>query len=152
MGRFRDTMVNGPLGVTRQEAQRLQGMLEPGEQLHYAFEVETKLNWRTFSLYVLSKGAVNTTGRVLVLITDRSLLLVDVVEQYFGEKGDRLLYADLPLPPTFGPVSGGAWIVLDRKPVRVTGGRTVVEKAEAALREATHDARRPDGDARGRRT
>jgi hypothetical protein len=25
---------------------------------------------------------------------------VDVVEQNFGEKGDRLLYADLPLPLT----------------------------------------------------
>lgn len=121
MGRFKDAWVNGPLGVPAYEARRLQQMLEPGEELRYAFVVETNLNLRTFLLAALSKGAVNATHKELVLITNRSLLLVDVVEQYFGEKGDRLLYADLALPETLGPFSGDGWIVIDRRPVRVTG-------------------------------
>lgn len=115
------------------EADRLQSMLEPGEELRYAFVVETNLNWRTFALLIASRGSVNTTHRTLAVITNRSQLLVDVVEQYFGEPGDRLLYADLPLPSTLGPVTGEGWIVLDRKPVRVCGGRETIEKAEAVL-------------------
>jgi len=135
MGRWKDMWVAGPLGVPPVEAEKLQRMLHPGEQLRYVLQAETKLNWRTFALFMLSRG-MNTTGRVYILITDRSLLLVDLEEQYFGEKGDRLLYAELPLPPTFGPVTGDGWIVLDRKPVKVIGGRKVIEKAEAALRAA----------------
>lgn len=75
MGRFKDTMVNGPLGVPPHEARRLQEMLEPGEELRYAFVALTKLNWRTLTLYMLSRGSVNTIGKVLVLITNRSLYL-----------------------------------------------------------------------------
>lgn len=134
MSRFSDAFLRGPLGVTRLEAERLQQMLEPGEQLRFVFEADTKLNSGRFLADMFLKGAANVTGRIWVVITDRSVLLVDIWEQLFGEKGDRVLYADLPLPPTFGPVSGRGWIVLNRQPMCVLGGRKVLERAEAALK------------------
>ncbi|MEA2826483.1 MAG: hypothetical protein QOG43_922 [Actinomycetota bacterium] len=125
--------IRRPLGVSARTADRLQDLLQPGETLRYAFRAETKMNWKTLLLSMLARGAGNLTGGVLVVVTDRALLLADEVPQIVGEH-DRVLHAELPLPYTFGPVSGSGWIHIDGQPVFVPGGRKVIEQAEAALR------------------
>ena len=125
--------IRQPLGVSPRTAERLQDLLQPGEVLRFAFRAETKMNWKTLGLSMLARGAGNLTGGVLVVITDRALLLADEVPQVLREH-DRVLHAEHPLPSTFGPVSGSGWIHIDGRPVFVPGGRKVIEQAEAALR------------------
>jgi len=131
MSRFSD-WARGPLGVPRLEAERIQKWLEPGEKLRYVFEAETKVNLGRLLLSMALKGGANVTGRIYVVITDRAVLLTDVYQELWG--GDRRLFAELPLPSSFGPVSGQGWIVLDGRAMSVVGGRKVIERAEAALR------------------
>lgn len=128
---FADRWVTGPFGVTPRVAEQLQELLEPGDKLRFVFEAETKRNIGRRLLYVLCKASLNTLGQIYVVITDRSVLLVDREELLL--LGGRVVYADLPLPPTFGPVTGRGWIVLDGKPIYVVGGRPVIQRAEAAL-------------------
>jgi hypothetical protein len=128
---FADRWVTGPFGVTPRVAEQLQELLEPGDKLRFVFEAETKRNIGRRLLYVLFKASLNTLGQIYVVITDRSVLLTDREELLLG---GRVVYADLPLPLTLGPVSGRGWIVLDGKPIYVVGGRAVIERAEAALK------------------
>jgi hypothetical protein len=106
-------------------------LLEPGEELRFAFRVETKRSPRTLILYGLARGGINTLGTVYAVITDRALLLVDLREDFVTR--DRKLYADLPLPRTLGPVTPNGWITLDGQRAYVPGGRKVIERAEVVL-------------------
>ncbi|MEA2972884.1 MAG: hypothetical protein QOG82_1342 [Actinomycetota bacterium] len=132
MGHFPDHWTPDSFGIDLLTAQELRDMLAADETLHFVFEAQIKRTRARFALELLSRGIPNFTGHVYVVITDRSLLLVDVARQLFG--GDRLLYGDYPLPSTFGEVTGRGWIVLAGRRVFVPGGRKVIERAEAALR------------------
>lgn len=133
-GRILDRWVSSPIGVSEHTAERLRRSLEPGEQLRFVFEVQTK---RTAGRQVLhgfnmvtGKGRLDVFATRYVVITDRSVLLMDRDVQFlFG----RLIRADLGLPSTFGPVKGDRWIMLNGESMYVPGGRQVVDKADAAL-------------------
>jgi hypothetical protein len=131
--------VTGPFDVTTRVAEQLQELLEPGDRLRFVFEAEMKRNFGRRLLYVLSKASLNTLGQIFVVITDRSVLLVDREELLF--LGGRVVYADLPLPRSFGPVTGRGWIVLDGKPIYVVGGRPEIQRAEAALNTGSNPDR-----------
>lgn len=118
------------LGVTPQVADRLRLLLEPGEQLCFVFEAETNRTWYRLLLYVLLRGGFNVTGQILVVITDRALLLTDRGEWL---RGRWIVHADLPLPSTLGPLSDRRRIVLDGKPMFVPGGTEVLARAQACL-------------------
>lgn len=120
------------MGVLPAVAVTIQKWLEPGEKLRYVFEAETKANLGRLLLSMAFRDGLNVTGRIYVVITDRAVLLTDIYQELWG--GDRLLFAELPLPSSFGPVSGRGWIVLDGRAMSVVGGRKVIERAEAALR------------------
>ena len=107
-------------------------MLPAGETLHFVFAAQIKRTWARSAFEFLNRGIPNLTGHVYVVITDHSLLLVDVARQLVG--GDRLLCGDYPLPSTFGDMTGRGWIVLGGRRVFVPGGRRVIQRAEAALR------------------
>ena len=132
---FADRWVTGQFGVNPRVAEELQELLEPGDKLRFVFEAETKRNIGRRLLYALFKGSLNTLGQIYVVITDHSVLLADREELLLG---GRVVYADLPLPTTFGPVSGRGWIVLDGNPVYVVGGRAVIDRAEAALKSGSN--------------
>jgi hypothetical protein len=108
-------------------------LLQPDEQLRFAFPVGIKQGFRKALRYAIAERGSND-GNAFVVISDRSLLLVDKQEQLLDR--DRLLYADLPLPRTLGPVTGYGTIVLDGRRVFVPGGRKIIERAEAALKTA----------------
>ena len=120
-----------PLGVDAQTAEELGRLLHPGEQLRFVFAAETKRNWWRLLLFLLGKGIANTTGEVYVSVTDGAVLITDRDEWVPGQ---RIVLADLPLPPTFGPVENERWIVLNGTRTFVPGGHEVLERAEAALK------------------
>jgi hypothetical protein len=129
--------IRRPLGVSPPVAEKLRRLLEPGEELRFVMLAETK---RTLPRLVANAAAIavirstprGLLGRILVLITDRAVLFVDREREV--PMGDRVLFAELPLPTTFGPVDGAGWIVLGGQPMFVPGGRRTIERAEAALR------------------
>lgn len=133
MAGFLDRWTVGPVGVSQHTAERIQRLLEPGEQLRFVFEAQTKRTSGRLVLHgVLSlRGNPRILGNVYVVITDRAVLLTDMDEVIFLE--DRRLFADLPLPSTLGPVTGRGWIVLNGRSIFVPGGKAVIERAEAAL-------------------
>lgn len=118
-----------PYGVSSRRAERLQALLKPGEQLRYVFRAQTNVTAGRLLMEFLGRGA-NFTGHVDVVITDRAILFLDQTPLV----DDPRVLADLPLQPTFGPVTGHGWIHIDGQPVYAVGGWKVIERAEAALR------------------
>ncbi len=106
----------------------LRPYLDRHEQIQFTFVADAGLTWRTVVPRAMVRGGLNA-GNVYVVLTDRSVLVVEKALPFYRERN----IARLPRPSTFGPVTGAGWILLDGQPLLVVGGPATVADAEAVL-------------------
>lgn len=87
------------VAVGKRTLDQLRPLLEARESLYYVFVAQTNLNLRTFLLSMLARGASGLTGEVLVVITDKSLVLVGTDTGWFRALRPTGIINRLPHPP-----------------------------------------------------